>query len=125
MPGQKTLVELFRARSGGGLASKSPTINEGASTSGGSSSSGASGGSSESPSQLLTEEVELNLPKPQNQSLSDAGKLSKYHDVSTTLSAATTSSSSSTSTASSNPCECRCCTNCSVPYHPLAVDSYL
>jgi len=71
---QKTLFELFRARSGGGLASKhrfinlgfinlcskSPTVNEGASTSGGSSSGGASGGSSESPSQSVTEEVELN-----------------------------------------------------------------
>jgi len=41
----KTLVELFQATGGGGLAPESPTVNEGASTSG-SSSDCPSGGSS-------------------------------------------------------------------------------
>jgi len=63
----KTLFKLFQARDGGRLAPESPTVNEGASTSGSSSESssdGSSGGSSESHSQSSTEDAELNWPEP-------------------------------------------------------------
>jgi len=77
------LFELFRARVGGGLAPKCLTVNEEASTSG--SSSGSSivvileEAQPESPSQSLTEEAELNLPEPENRSVSDAGECQILH----------------------------------------------
>jgi len=89
--------------SSGRLGPESPIVNEGASgsLSGGSSSRG-------------------NSNEPENRSMSDAGELS---NSSTTLFTATTSSSSSSFIANSNPCECQCCANFNIPYHPLAVDS--
>ena len=138
MSRQKTLNELFCTTSRG---SQNSVVSEGASKGG--SSSGTSGGGSENPpcfshnSVRNDGSVSVNLmevaeseqphsfePDTSSQSLSEAVLLN-YHQLDQVRDmpslTATTSSPSSSSIAS--PCECQCCTNFNIPYHPSAVDS--